>query len=154
MGLASNSRPRQSFQELRGIPGHNAVRRDVPGHYAPGADHGEFTDGDSTQQGGAGADGGAPLYQSRFASPLLLRFQLSIGVGGTRIKVVDEGDIVSDKDLLLQSYSFADKRVTGNFAPTANPDSFLDFDKGTDFHVIANLAAIKIGEPVYANSLS
>src|SRR5437899_1460869 len=142
MGLASDSLPRQSFEHLRGIAGHNAVRRDVPGHYAPGANHGKFTDGDSTQQGGAGADGGAPLYQSRFATPLLLRFQLSIGVGGTRIKVVDEGDIVPDKDFVLQSYSFADKRVTGNLAPTANPDSFLDFDKGADFHVITDLAAI------------
>src|SRR5712664_2352963 len=142
MGLASDSLPRQSFQNLRGIPGHNAVRRDVPGDYAPGANHGTFADGDSTQQGGAGADGGAPLYQSRFATPLLLRFQLSIGVGGARIKVVDEGDIVPDKDLLLQSYSFADKRVTGNFAPTANPNSLLDFDKGADFHIITDLAAI------------
>src|SRR5713101_8399026 len=154
MGLASDSLPRQSFQNLGGIPGHNAVRRDVPGHHAPCADDGKLTDGDSTQQGGAGADGGAPFYQSRFANPLLLRFQLSIRVGGTGIKVVDESDVVPDKDLILQGYPFADKRVTGNFAPTANPNSFLDFDKGTDFDVIANLAAIKIGEPVYANSLS
>src|SRR5260370_12881816 len=111
MGLASNSRPRQSFQNLRGIPGHNAVRRDVPGHYAPGADHGKFTDGDSTQQGGAGTDGGAPLYQSRFTSPFLLRFQLSIGVGGTRIMVVDEGAILPDQYFFLHSNSSDTKRV-------------------------------------------
>src|SRR6266568_6075264 len=154
MGLASESMPRQRSQNLRRISGYNGVRRDVPGHDTPGADDGKLTDSNSAQHGGARADGGAPLYQGRFASPILLRFQLSLCVGGTRIQVVDEGDIVPDKDLILQGYSFADKRVTGNLATVANLNTFLDFDKGADLHIIADLAAIKVGEPVYADSLS
>ena len=68
------------------------------------------------------------------------------GICRARIEVVGENNMVSDKNVVLQSYAFADEGVAGNFTAAANFCAFLDFDKRADFYIVADFTAVKIGE--------
>jgi hypothetical protein len=51
---------------------------------------------------------------------------------------------MTDKHVVFNSYSFANERVTRDLTIVSDPGSFLDFDKGTDFGVVSDFAAIEI----------
>src|SRR2546430_1711186 len=58
---------------------------------------------------------------------------------------------MSHKNFLLQRHSLANERVAGDLAPIPDSRPFLDFDERPDFHVIADLTAVQIGEAIDAH---
>ena len=61
---------------------------------------------------------------------------------------------MADKDIVFDGHAFADKGVAGYFAVFADKSVFLNLDKGTDFGVVANGAAIEVDEVVDLNVLA
>jgi hypothetical protein len=56
---------------------------------------------------------------------------------------------VTDENIVLDGYAFADKCVAGNLAVFADPGTFLYLYKCTDFGVVVNFASVKIHKFVY-----
>src|SRR5207249_1602197 len=61
---------------------------------------------------------------------------------------------MSNEDLLLQRHSFANKTVTGNLAAMPDLGALLNFNERADPHVVANLAAVQIGEAINTHPLA
>jgi hypothetical protein len=60
--------------------------------------------------------------------------------------VVDEHHAVSDEDLVFDCDAVADERVALDLAVRADDCASLDLDEGTDASVVADFAAVQIGE--------
>src|SRR5262249_8252137 len=130
----------------RGVPGHDRIRRDAPGDYAPGPDDGILPDREVAQDGGAGADRSSTLDQGRRHFPIFFGLQAAARGGGARVDVVDERYPMSYEDVLLDSDAFADKSVAGDLAVAPDPGVLLDLDKRADLGVITNLTAVQVDE--------
>ena len=153
MSDSGGRRPRPYFgpgivpaEKPRGI-----ARDDCPGRYifcnhAACADGGSFADGHSAKDCRSGPDGSAAFNECPDALPIRLGLQFTRGGGGPRKPIVDEGDIMADKNFVLDRDAFADERVAGNFAALADPNPFLNLDKRADFRVVADFAAVQVGE--------
>ena len=66
------------------------------------------------------------------------------------MRVIDEGNVVANENLVLDRHTLADKSVTGDLAAPANERVFLNFHEGSDFGLVANDAAVqidKLGKP-------
>ena len=61
---------------------------------------------------------------------------------------------MTDKDFVFDCDTFADEGVAGNFAASANFCAFLNLNKGADFRVVADFAAVQIGEAENADILA
>lgn len=127
------------------------MRRNILGDDAARADDGALADGDTAQNRGTGTDGGAMSDERWFARPLGFAFWHSLIVRGARKAIVDEGNTVTDKHLVFKGNAFAQERMTLNLAIIPNAGAFLNLDKGSDAHVIADGAAVKIHEGPHAN---
>ena len=116
---------------------------------AAGADDGVFTDGDSAEDGGIGADGGTFfvwLSDTTSQSDSVLK---SAGIcGGTWVKVVGEHDAVADEDFVFDGDAFADEGVALDLAVFADGGVFLYFDEGADLGIVADGAAVEVDEVV------
>ena len=73
--------------------------------------------------------------------------QLPGQVDGFRVTVVNEADMVANETLVLNRHAFANEGMAGYLTILSDHRILLDFDKRTDFSVIANRAAIEIDEP-------
>src|SRR2546423_259756 len=122
------------------VTGNDRVRRDILCHHAGGAHNGVFTDSDAAKQSGTGADRSSSLDQCRNALPVLLGLKLAAICSRARVKVVDERNVMPDKDFVLESDSFAQKGVTRDFATVADFHPLLNFDKVSDLCIISYLA--------------
>ena len=71
-----------------------------------------------------------------------------IRIGGARITIIGESDIVPNKNIILQSHPFTNKGMTGNFAAVPNLDPFLNLHKRSNLHIVPNLTSVKIDEIV------
>lgn len=89
--------------------------------------------------------------QCRDAGPIRIGLQLPAVIRGARMEVVGESNIVADEDLIFQSYTFANKSMTRNFATVPDFDALLDFDKGADFYVVPNFTTIQVDKPMEPN---
>lgn len=129
------------------------MRWNVFGNHAGGTDDGVFPHGDAAEEGRAGADGCAFFHQGRHAFPILFGLEPAIG-GGTRVRVVDERDVVADEHFVFEGDAFTEEGVAGDFTAVADFHPFLDFDKVPDFDVIADLAAVEIDDAIDANAFA
>ena len=70
------------------------------------------------------------------------------------MRVVYKHDAVAHEDIVLDRHPFADKSVALDAAPLAYQGARLDFYKGADHRIIADRAAVEIGEcpHLYARS--
>ena len=100
---------REFFENASGVARNDGVGRHVFGNDAAGADNRVFANGDATEQCGAGANGGALFDQRGDTVPVFFGLELAVAVGRTRIEVVDEGDVVPDKDVIFECDAFAEK---------------------------------------------
>src|SRR5207302_10627 len=101
--------------------------------------------------GGAGSDRSASQNPSADAFPVLVGLQAAFAANRPGILIVNKHDVVSNEDFVLESNALADKRVTGDFAPTANPGSLLNLDKRANLNVVADFAPVKIRKAVDAH---
>ena len=92
-----------------------------------------------------------PFNQCWNASPIRIGLQLPIAIGGARIKIIGEGNVVADEDFIFERHTFTNKSVTRNFAPIPDFDAFLNLDKCADFYVVSNFTTIQIDKPMESN---
>lgn len=136
------------MQNPGGITCHCSIRRHVFGNDAYSTDHGIFSNSYSTQQGRTRTDCCPLLYHGTLANPVRFRLKLPGGINRPRIAIVDEGDTMANEDPGLDLDTLADKGVAANLATIANLRSLLDFNECANCCFIANLAAVKVHEPV------
>ena len=86
------------------------------------------------------------LDQRDLDFPILLRLERPCLARRTRKRVVDERDIVSDKDLVFDRHAFTNEGMARYFAPTADFGILLNLDKGPNFCIVTDLAAIEVDE--------
>ena len=137
-----------------GIAGDNGICGNILGDDAARTNDGVFANYDVWKNGGTGADGSAFLYNGSLDDPILVGLQFAVGRNGSRIAVVDERDAVADKDAVFDIHAFTNKGVTGDLAVLANLRVFLYLDKGANFCVVPDEAAIEINESRQPHSLS
>lgn len=80
--------------------------------------------------------------------------QLAIAIGGPGIAVVDESNVVANKDIVFQGDSLTDESMARNLAAIANLDPFLNLHEGPNLHVVPDFTTVKIGKIVDANIFS
>jgi hypothetical protein len=74
--------------------------------------------------------------------------QLTVAIHCSWVPIVDKNHMMSNKDVILNGYAFADETVAGNFAALPDLDPLLNFDESTNFRVVPNLASVKINKIV------
>ena len=133
------------------ISGDRRARRDVSRDDAAGSDQSVFPDRDPTQKGSARTNGCAALHVRLLTFPVGLALGSSGGGGGAGTAVVDENYSVSDEDFGFDRDTLTNEGVTRNLTALADFRALLDFDKGANPRLIADLTAVKIDEAVDAN---
>src|SRR5215469_354117 len=141
----SNFRVQVSLQP-RGIPSHNGVRRNILSDHRAGADNGVFSDGHIRKNRGARTDRSALLDQGSLDFPIAFCLELAFPRRCARIGIVDEGDSMSDEDVVFYGYAFADESVAGNLAILPNGRVLLNLDERANLGVFSDFAAVKIDE--------
>src|SRR5438132_6493216 len=109
------------------------VCRHIARHDAAGADDGTLANDNVRENGRARADRRAFANERGFDFPILLSLKIPVDRCRTRIRIVDEGDAVSDKDVILDGHALADERMARDFAAAADRRVLLDVDERADF---------------------
>ena len=135
-----------SLHDAGRVAGDDGPGGNVLGDNATGADEGAFADCDAAKQGGIGADRGSAFHQCGEALPVCFGLQAAANIGSAGEEVVGEHHAVADEDLILQGDTLADEGVARNLAAVANLGSLLNLNEGANLDLVANLAAIEIGE--------
>src|SRR6185312_11902085 len=94
------------------IAGNDGVVGYITCNHAAGADNGVFADGHAAQDGRAGANRCAALDYSLYHSPVGFRLRVAILVGSAGIFVIDEGNIMTNENVVFDGHALTDKRVT------------------------------------------
>src|ERR1700760_1332447 len=136
-----------------GHAGDDGVRSDIPCHDASRAYHGAFADGDAAQDGAPGADGGAPLHGRGDDLPVCFGLQCAIGIGTARKFVVDEGDVMTDENIVLDLHTFANECVARDLYVFPDRGILLNLDKHPNFGVVADRTAVEVYEAEEAHIL-
>lgn len=144
----------QLFDNACGVSSNQGVRRNIPGDDAACAHQRVLANGNAAKNHRAGANGRAALDPRGNASPVGLGLETAARGGGARKPVIDEGDIVADKNLVLNGHAFADEGMTGYLAPRADFGALLYFDKSADLCVITHFTAVKVGKRKDADTLA
>src|SRR5205085_5541710 len=86
--------------------------------------------------------------------PVRFVLQFALRIRGAWITIVDECDVVPNENAFFNCGAFANKCVTGDFAPRPDGCAFLHFNERTDLRFIADLAPIKVDESADSNIAS
>src|SRR6202790_2043255 len=137
-----------------GIASDDGICGNILGDNAAGTDDGVFPNYDLGKNGRTRADGSAFSHHSSLHDPVLLGLQLAVGIHSPRVAVIYKRDAVADEDTVFDVHSFADEGMAGDLAVLSNSGVLLNFDKGPDFRVVINFAAIEIDEFRESNVLA
>ena len=94
------------------------------------------------------------LDESLLAVPVSLALQFAVRIPRARVAIIDECDVVPNKNAFLNRDAFTNKCVTGDFAAGPDASVFLDFNKRTDLRFVTNLAPVKVDESADLNIAS
>ena len=128
------------------VADHDRVRRHVAGHHRSGTDQGIFADDHIRQDGRPRSNRRPPLDQRDFDFPVLLGLESTGLARRTREGVIDECDIVPDKDLVLDRDPFTDERVARYLASPADFGILLNLNECSNVGLISNLATVEVDE--------
>ena len=81
-------------------------------------------------------------------SAVFLCLRLSIRSRGPGVEVVDEGNVVTHKDVVLDGDPLANEGMSGDLAVLSDFGPLLNFHKGHDLRAIADRAAVEIDKIV------
>src|SRR5712692_9185027 len=129
-----------------GIPKDNGVRRHVSGNHAACAYDGIFPNRDVRQDRASRPDRSAFLHERLFDLPVCFGLELAAVCGSAGIDVIDESDVVANKNVVFDVYAFTYKGVAGNLAALADFCVLLDFDERADLRLVADFAAVQVDE--------
>jgi hypothetical protein len=86
--------------------------------------------------------------------PILFGLHFPFTRGGSWIKIVDKGHVVTDKHIILNVDTLTDESVRRYLAVLADGCVFLDLDKSADFGVIPDFTPVEIDKGKYSNVFS
>src|SRR6266446_5846537 len=101
-------------------PCDNSIGRHVFGANTAGANNGVFPHSNATQERHTRANRSAALHHRGFTHPIGLCLQLLICRGSAWEPVIDKRHIVTDKDIILDGHTLADKGMALDFAILTN----------------------------------
>lgn len=127
---------------------------DIPSDDATGAHHGVFTDGNATQEGCIGSDGGSPLDERRNTGPIFFCLQTAVGGRGAGKVIVDKHHAMTHEDSILQRHTFTYERVTLNLAVSSDHDALLNLHEGADSGKVTDGTTVEIDESVELDMLA
>src|SRR5215472_589970 len=130
----------------RGISRDNGVRRNIFSDHGAGSDNRVFSNGHVRKNRGARTNRSALLDQGPLDFPIAFRLELAFPGRCARIGIVDEGDSMSDEDVVFDGHAFADEGMARNLAILPNGRVLLNFDERANLGVLSNFAAVKINE--------
>jgi hypothetical protein len=110
------------------------------------ADDGTFANFHAAENRGIAPDRGPAANQRRLARPILAALQAAVVIRRARKPVVREHHAMADERLILDRDARADERVALDLHAPADFYVRLDLHKGPDERLVADLAAIEIGE--------
>ena len=102
---------RDRAQNFRWISGSNDVWRHIPCYNASCTDDRILADNNLGQNCRSRANRSTPLHQGCLDSPVLLSLKASFGCRSARIRIVDECNSMTDKDVIFNRHTFADKAM-------------------------------------------
>jgi len=79
------------------------------------------------ENGRSQADGSLPFDEGALHTPVLLGRERTIGSCGVGPGVVDQGDTVSDEDVVFHGYAFAGEGAAGDLAAISELHIFFEF---------------------------
>lgn len=98
---------------------------------------------------------GCPLlHNGRDYMPICFCLHRAIGGRRTGHFIVDEGNVVSDKHIVLDRHPFTYECMRGNFAVLPDLDAFLDFNESAYLRVVVNFTSIHVDEIEDADSFT
>lgn len=86
--------------------------------------------------------------------PVSFALQLALRIRRARVPIIDERDIMPNKNAFLNCNTFTNECVTGDFAARSDTCAFLDLDERADLRFITNLTSIQVDESANANVAS
>ena len=128
--------------ETRRCPSNDSIGGHIFRDYAAGPNDCVFSDRHAAHNHAPAPNGCAPADQRLFNRPVRFSLQLPIGIGRSRITIVNENDRMADEYAILDRHTFAHERVAGNLAVCPNDRSFLNFDKCADLRAVTDAAAV------------
>src|SRR5258707_2364478 len=137
---------RDKTQKPRWIPGNNGVVGHVASHSASRADQRVFANNEIREDRCARTNRGALFHQRWLHAPIFFGLGRAIGRGGAWIRVVDERDAVTNKNVVFDGHALTDKTVTRDLAVPANPSVLLNLHERAHTASVADLTTVKINE--------
>jgi hypothetical protein len=116
-------------------------------HHRPRADHGTGTDPHAPEDHGARAKARAVLDRRAQHRPVGFGLQPACR-GGRGPLVVDEDHTMADEHTLTDRDAVADERMALDLAARTDDRTALNLDEGADSRLLADAAAIQVGESV------
>src|SRR3990172_6752447 len=120
--LSSSDRPEQAS----GVASDDGVGSYVSSDDTARPDDRILSDGHAAENGCAGTDRGTLLDNRPLDFPVFLRLKLTVQRGRTRVRIVDEGYAVTDKNVVFDGHAFAHEGVTRNLAAAADRGVLLN----------------------------
>ena len=124
--------------ETRRCPSNDSIGRHIFRDHAAGADDRVISDRHAAHDHAPATNGCALAHQGLFHRPVRFSLQLPIGIGRSRITIVNENDRMADEYTILNRDPFADKCMARNLAVCPNDRSLLNFDKCADLRAVTD----------------
>src|SRR5205085_10755757 len=86
------------------------------------------------------------LDQRHFDLPIRFSLKYAYCARCPRKRVVDKGNVVSNKDFVFNRDPFTNERMARYFAPAANFGILLNLNKCPNFCIVTNLATVEVVE--------
>lgn len=126
--------------------GCDNIRRDIFCDNASCSDNGILPDRDTAKNRHACSYRGTPLHEGRNDVPVGFRLKLTFPICGSRVLIVDKGDIVANKYIIFDGNAFADKGMTGDLDISSDPGIFLNLDECPNLGIVPNFTSIEVDE--------
>src|SRR5438270_292414 len=97
------------------IAGDDCIRGYIMRDYAACTDYRVLTDRHTAQNGRARTDRGATFDNCFDNPPVSLGLRCAFSICGSRVLIINEGDVVADKHIVFNRHTFTDKCVARDF---------------------------------------
>src|SRR3989338_3772796 len=124
---------------------HNTSGLYILRHYCAGTDHSALANGYAAHDDCTAPDGCTSADPAGNQFPVICVLQATVR-RSAGVAVIDEQHAMADKNLIFHRDPFTNKRMGGDFAPTADDGIFLYFHKSTYRRFITDRAAVQIYE--------
>ena len=117
-----------------------------------GSNHRALSYEDTAHDDGTASDRRSSFDDRRFQAPFAVCNWEAAAPGGTRATIVDEDNAVTYEDIVFDLDARTYEAVAGDLAAPADSRAPLNFNKGSNACVVADLTSVEIDERAQAHS--